>query len=415
MSSHRSLHLTREFSPIGDRLGPFPSVFLKREDLLSTTFIDPPRPSTSPSPPTSGLPHLIEDSHIMFSRPTDSSTRRRALEEDDEVTVNNLGGFFSRDKQHIEISDSDFEPKGEDDNDDDDEEETVQPRSSKYDVIPPARPFVQVTTTTTYSTPRRSARVQPASPVNTKSSTSTTPRTSTKSRFSGRSGHIRADPLSEESPFKQVTTTAEDELDKNNLDDTAEPVFAERNLRKRTVKQTNPYKFDKYKYQLSVKTGHEASSKKVENAIREAIRVNEKQPITKLPTTERKITGKRRRASSPPAGIDLDNTFDPARTTLRVRLDGFQGGAATPITLSECNNNDRLIEFIHKSWEWKFQGLDFSHAIVSFPWLSNRSTILLRPGLDESFEHMMVEIQNAPIWRDGAQGRCDVEVTVHLY
>ncbi|KIX97033.1 uncharacterized protein Z520_07147 [Fonsecaea multimorphosa CBS 102226] len=433
--SSRLLHAPRARSHTGAWPAAFPNVFSKREDLLPKSIIEPPNPCSAPSPPTSGLSDLVDDADVMFSRVSQSCTRKGPLDPE-EVTVNDFGRYFPHKQQEAEISDSDFELK----EDDDDDDETVQERPSKYNVKPPARPSTQfdAIATPTLSAPQsprktpRTPSTPQATPMKTRSSTSTAHSLS-KSPFRGWRGSRRTPPAAapELSPSERAATTiAYDLLDKDSVEDAELPGVPERNLRKRTLQQTNPYKFDKHRHQLSRKTGRAANSKKVEKAVKEEIDVTGKQLTTKklrvssgdsakALTLMKQAPDNRNRSKSvcsvtPSPEIYPGNVFDLARTTLRVRLDGFPGGAATLITLGECEDNDKLIDFILKSWEWKFKGAGFSHAVVSFPWLSKQSNILLRPGLTESFQGMVTEIENAPVWTEGGHARCDIEVTVYL-
>ncbi|OAP59543.1 hypothetical protein AYL99_06841 [Fonsecaea erecta] len=227
------LHATPERYITGAALCAFPNVCLKREDFLSTTVIKPPRPNSSPNPPSSGLSELVEDVDVMFSRTSNWSARKKLLDLEEMVTLSELGRYSPPWQQSPDISESTFEPAEEGDNDDDERyEETVQAQSSKYDVKPPAR---HSTRFEPWSAPPRS-----------------TPRSALRSP-------------------------------ENNVDDVEEPGPPEHNLRKRTLQQTNPYKFDKHRHQLSWKTGREASSNKVETAVREEIGVVDKQMTTKKP------------------------------------------------------------------------------------------------------------------------------------
>ncbi|KIW90344.1 uncharacterized protein Z519_08988 [Cladophialophora bantiana CBS 173.52] len=415
-----------------------PNEFSKREDLLPATIIEPLNPGSCPSPPTSRLVDLIEDLDIMYSRAAHSFSRAPSLEE--EGTGDDLGRYFPRRQQGIEISESEFELE---DEDEEYEDGTEERRPSKYDVKPPARLSVQPrdATASTHSTPRsvyRSSKIQhsqQATPTGARSPIST-PRRSEASRFrgSGRSLPSRAPPTPEFSLPEDIVAAAKDDLyDENNAEDTKGSAFVERNLRKRTLQQTKPDKFDKHRYNLSRKTGHEANPKKVEKAIQDEIGVREHKQTKKKPrgssrnstkskaktSTPREQTADKRRLSnsagsvSPSPETDSEHVFDPARTTLRVCLDGFHGGAAIPIPLNECDSNDKRVDSILKFWGWKFTGTGFSYAIVSFPWLTEQSNILLRPGLPESFKGMRAEIENAPIRAEGRHERCDVQVTVY--
>ncbi|KIW44526.1 uncharacterized protein PV06_02987 [Exophiala oligosperma] len=207
-------------------------------------------------------------------------------------------------------------------------------------------------------------------------------------------------------------------------------VYPSRSLRKRTVQQTNPYKFDKYQHTISRKSGHSADSEDVEEAVYEEIEMtqtrlsskNKSKASTaankrKLNATPSKKNGKRRRFSSNASVTAEDNqvnSFDPARVTLKVWLDGFPAAGA-PTTLFACGDVEGLFDFIVKSWGWSFEGARIRYAIISFPWLSEESNILLRPGLRESFTKMVSEVEKAECWKSGGdEASCEIKITVYL-
>jgi hypothetical protein len=230
----------------------------------------------------------------------------------------------------------------------------------------------------------------------------------------------------------QTATEHSDTEDDDSADEKGDLIPTEHNLRKRTLQQTNPFKFDKHKH-LAQKTGQHTNTKKIENEVQQEIEGSQKQPVKKKArvsggsATKNKSSASVSRSHStskarPPSSVpfataspeaDNNDDFDPARTVLRVRLDGF-AGAAAPIPLIQCDGIDKLMDFIVDSWEWSFNGKLFSYAVASFSWLSDKSNILLRPGMEASFQLMVSEIEHAPVWREGHHAKCEVDVTVYV-
>ncbi|KAL6244636.1 hypothetical protein RBB50_008164 [Rhinocladiella similis] len=207
--------------------------------------------------------------------------------------------------------------------------------------------------------------------------------------------------------------------------------YSTRSLRKRTVQQTNPYKFDKYKHTISSKTGHSADSEDVEDAVYEEIEMTQTRLSSKKKQSRASTAGNKRKPKARPlkqnskrrrftssASVTAEDskvsTFDPGRVTLKVWLDGFPAAGA-PTTLLASGDVDSLFDFIVKSWGWSFDGASIRYAVISFPWLSEESNILLRPGLRESFTKMVSEIEKADCWKSGEdEASCEIKITVFL-
>ncbi|EXJ85391.1 hypothetical protein A1O1_05755 [Capronia coronata CBS 617.96] len=203
-----------------------------------------------------------------------------------------------------------------------------------------------------------------------------------------------------------------------------------RALRKGTIQQTRPFKFEKHQHNLVQSGGKDVKVETIEEAVQHDIADTPERPARKrarrsttgsekVTTMSSKIRKRRRSVSFDDcsASTKLCGTTqsDHARTTLRVWLDGFPG-ASTPTTLRDCDDLDKLITFVLKSWEWSFNGRVFHYAIASFPWMSTDSNILIRPGLEDSFRKMLCEIENSPVWADqGLQATCEVKITVYLH
>lgn len=203
-----------------------------------------------------------------------------------------------------------------------------------------------------------------------------------------------------------------------------------RSLRRRTVQQTHPYIFELMQHNLAKSTGVPAMPDELEDAVQEVIDSTPKEKIRKkarLSTgakKKRKSTKgnsktpnpKRRRSESLLSVTSSVASPDFDKTTLQIWLNGFSDGAA-PVTLNKVSDVDELVGVIVQSWGWKFEGQNFSHAIASFPWLSDQSNILIRTGMGESFQKLMQEVTMAPVWAEESEDRaryCEVKVTVFV-
>lgn len=201
-----------------------------------------------------------------------------------------------------------------------------------------------------------------------------------------------------------------------------------RSLRRRTIQQTHPYKFDKIQHDLTKSTGTIALANEVEDVIQEEIQSTQKQNARKKAklsigsskspnakaTTSKSQKSKRRRSGSLSSIAASDASPNLERTTLQIWLDGFKDAAA-PIPLSRVNDVDQLIKVILQNWEWKFEGQKFSYAVASFPWLSDGSNILIRSGMKDSFQKLMQEVKAAPVWAGGGdEVICEVKIMVYV-
>jgi hypothetical protein len=187
--------------------------------------------------------------------------------------------------------------------------------------------------------------------------------------------------------------------------------------------------FDKHEHTITNKTGKAADAEDVEEAVQEDIHKTQtrlsstKKSRTSTRSTKRKARSstsqrnKQRRSDSITSSLALENhneaiAFNPASVTLKVWRDGFPAAGA-PTTLQACDDKDKLFDFMTKSWGWSFNDDSIRYAIISFPWLTERSNILLRPELKESFEKMVEEAKKAPIWNKGGAS-CEINITVYL-
>jgi hypothetical protein len=201
------------------------------------------------------------------------------------------------------------------------------------------------------------------------------------------------------------------------------------------VQQTNPFTFDKHQFNLAKSTGKVVDVDLVEEAVPDEIEMTERRGARKKArastTRNRRGTASTQHQASRPLAIKArrcdsvassaasarvrsSHNPDLSSITLRVWLDGFPRGSC-PTTLEACITNDELINFINKAWGWCFDGKVFSFATASFPWLTADANILIRPGLEDSFRKMVVEIHNAPVWEEkGDEGTCEVKIMVYL-
>jgi hypothetical protein len=201
-----------------------------------------------------------------------------------------------------------------------------------------------------------------------------------------------------------------------------------RSLRRRTIQQTHPYKFDRIQHDLMKSSGTVALADEVEDVIQEEIQSTQKPNPRKKArlstgsskshnakaTTSKSQKPKRRRSGSLLSIASSAPSPEFERTTLQIWLDGFKDAAA-PISLSKVDDVDQLIEFINEIWGWKFEGQRFSYAIASFPWLSDGSNILIRSGMKDSFQKLMQQVKAAPVWAEGGDGAiCEVKIMVYV-
>ncbi|EXJ64568.1 hypothetical protein A1O7_00905 [Cladophialophora yegresii CBS 114405] len=414
--------------------------FLIYEDdiLIATKTITPTQGDAPLSPPTSGLPDFTGESDVMYSTGSNyfhSATRVSAEREFD------LSDEFGADCASQQQDPRPYQPAFAIKEDPAHVNDVENRRSSKYDTKPPPSGPTQVSimATPTSSSPitvRRNPRPDrsEATPARGKLTASKSRQLSAKPPPAPSSRRQNLQTMTDLGPKVEddPSTDHSDSEDEDSTDEKGDHFPTERNLRKRTVQQTNPFKFDKHKH-IAQKTGQQINTKKIENKVKQEIEGTQKEPVKKRArvssgsSTKNKAkasasrdqsASKARRSSSilsttvsPEASSDHD--FDPARTILRVRLDGF-ADAAAPIPLIQCDGLDKLMDFIIDSWRWRFNGDRFSYAIASFPWLSDKSNILLRPGMDASFQLMMTEIEHAPMWTEGYRTSCFVDVTVYV-
>ncbi|KIV80733.1 hypothetical protein PV11_08216 [Exophiala sideris] len=204
-----------------------------------------------------------------------------------------------------------------------------------------------------------------------------------------------------------------------------------RALRKRNINQVLPYKYDKHQHQLTKTIGKTADADLIEEAVQDEIESTQRRSARKRPRTSAGSTksnskvpssrrGNRQRRRSPSAASSVaSEKLTPARpnlakVTLRIWLENFTA-ASIPTTLKDCDSLETLINFITTSWGWAFNGASFHHAIISFPWLSQNANILLRPELKHTFEKMINEVENAPVWGEkGEDATCEIKIVVYL-
>ena len=431
-----SLHLPEHLTPCSAvRLPSLPSLMTRSpampriqvhedEDILPTWTPTLPRSRNPPSPPTSGIPGLLDDDddadlihpHSSRNLPLARSTASEEIDFDDFYSETDHP-HHRRDTETLQ-TDSLIKKEDSDPND-----HSRNKKPSKYNTKPPpinsaptaAMPTLRNSPSSgsVRNSPRNHKSI--VSPVKSSSSTSTPSEHSSKpgsktasGLYSVRSGTIGT-PTPNHNDADEVNETDEEGDGAEESEDESLP---ERPLRKRTLKQKNPFKFDKHQHQAQ-KTGKGSTTKNIEKAVKEEIVGTQRKPPKKKARTSGSSAGiVATKAKAKKSSIDKP-VFDPAKVTLRVRLDGFAGGAA-PITLERCSDIKKLMDFIIDSWDWNFNGGRFSHAIASFPWLDADSNIVFRPGFEDSFQDMVTKAGNAPIWTEGDNARCEVDVTVYV-
>lgn len=407
-----------------------PRIRLHEDDVLQP-ITAPPLGRSPLSPPSSHFPHISEESEFISSlnsghfRSSTSTPEYLEFNFSDELDLNpplhrQLTMPYKAESPDTEATT-------------DSDKETKDKKPSKYDLNSPFAPFSKDDTTATI-TPSRSGSVHMTSrsrgsastPV--KESASASPRSSIKPQ-SKLTREIRSLNNGAIDLDKGTSTECDDTAEDDLADDDDEQASTERTLRKRTVQQTHPFKFDKHNHNAQ-KAGRTATTKKIEKEVQQEVkgtwqdkghvsRSSAAQNKRKASTSSKQGAHSKRRSSSSvsktasPEADDHDHesVFDPAKTTFIVRLDGFASAAAA-VSLKECNQVDGLMDFIRENWEWRYNGAVFSYAIASFSWLNDTANIILRPGTKTNFDRVVSEAERAPAWAAGEH--CDIEVTVYL-
>lgn len=414
-------------------LPTMPRVYsLSPEDVSKTINIQSFQPDHSPDPPSVALGsrYLAEPDEMPDFRPNGPQRTRRSRTlsaADDEYQMSELDQAILREGDDAETIVSDVKSAF------DGESEDEGHRHSKNTPTPRFAAKSPSTTTPIRTTTQRSLSTRSRS-----RSVATTPHVT--QRTSDKPPTKSRDPPGRSEGYQDITledndnTIASDDLASENDDfDGVEDVEVEglrqRELRKRKLQQVHPYKYEKHEHNMMTKSGKEANTDKVEKAVQNEICGTRRQRIKmtkaesnnanpgQVTRSARKKSSKISRRSSLVASSTTSTTLpyeaDLSRASLRIWLDGFSG-ASTAIMLKECSGLGKLMEFILKSWEWKFNFREFSYAIASFPWLSSDSNVLIRPGLTESFQKIVSEIENSPVWADGDKAQCEVKVVVFL-
>ncbi len=388
---------------------------------------EPPAPSFSPSPPTAHLTQdLIGEVDIMPPQ-SHQPPRTRAIADSDDESLSDVSRALVRDNDKEESEEPDAESNISD-------QHPKQPLTARPSHATSVRNQIDYTpgshrsrSTSLRGTGRRAPTPHILSTPITESRSAPGPR--------GGAGSVQQ---GFESPTQRsVTLSAEgsrpqeeaEEFETNAFTTSDFPI---RSLRKRNVRQTNPFRFDKHQHNLTNKTGRAVDAEDIEEAVQEDIhkaqrRVSStKEARTSTGSTKRKAksstskqSNKRRRSDSVTSSVshEKDNeaiVFNPASVTLKVWRDGFPAAAA-PTTLQARDNIDKLFDFMTKSWGWSFNNDSIRYAIISFPWLTESSNILLRPELKGSFDKMVDEAEKAPVWQKGeAEASCEINITVYL-
>jgi hypothetical protein len=191
-------------------------------------------------------------------------------------------------------------------------------------------------------------------------------------------------------------------------------------LRKRTWSQKNPYKADK-KIHAAAQKGKVKRISDIDAEEEEDEYTNKSRKRPRKSGSAPKATHKtkpRRSRSSTNASNNSALDLDPkafkahimAKTTLKTVL---QNDEPIPIFLSKCLNVTTLWDKVIDAWQPELEEMEGSVKSLSirFPWLGPEYNIKLRAGLEGSYEKMLEEILQAPMWKDGMD-RCTVDVVL---
>lgn len=256
----------------------------------------------------------------------------------------------------------------------------------------------------------------------------------------GRRAALVKTPTKAESAFKQ-----RDESEGNQVHRTS----SSRKLRDRTLQQLNPFQFDKIQHNLNTK-GHVVNNQEMEEIVQQTLEGKHRQTrstekrtrqlspeegekpkeaeetkvqgffkadASSAPTKRRKMANQQRSGSVLSSVLSFSEFLGEAsrreRTTLKIWLEGFKGGSV-PIPLKDCQDVGGFVDRIIKAWDWQFDGARFSYAIATFPWLTEDANIVIRSGMEDSFQSLMDEVERAPMWAEENKARCEVKVTVYV-
>lgn len=185
-------------------------------------------------------------------------------------------------------------------------------------------------------------------------------------------------------------------------------------LRKRTWSQKNPYKADKYIHAAAQK----GKVKRLSDLDAEEESKEDSKPGKKMRKSSPKAT---RKSSKPPRSRSSTNisdkpTLDPqtlkshimAKTTLKTALTGSK--VSIPLFLSKCPDATTLWDRVSQAWEDEYEG-QLKSLEIQFSWLGTEYHFMLKPSLEDSYDKMIEEIQDAPCWKDGTD-KCTVDVVL---
>ena len=223
-------------------------------------------------------------------------------------------------------------------------------------------------------------------------------------------------------------------------EDPAEPK-AKKRLRERTDKQLQPYNTDKLKYKAQVKLSN-ANSFEIEEEMQRntqqakkgarKTRGLSKKTVKSAPRSKRargrKMSEDRISTNSDRSDSEIPDSLDGStldfaastltseekfeRTTLFTALDEDPETKA-PVKLSKCNTLEKLLASVEAKWA-THSGKDLDSIRCSLPWKSQNKVILLRDGLEDSFEQLLEEVVDAPAWKR-KESKLEIELLVKLF
>lgn len=180
------------------------------------------------------------------------------------------------------------------------------------------------------------------------------------------------------------------------------PTSTRDRLRKRTTRQERPFEMDKVEHNLA-KKGVIASEAELANTVKSGSSKSKRARVDNVGSSK---NAKRHSSSKLLKRVADPEVVDIRQTTIRTRLDGFSM-ASLPLPLNESSVKE-LLDAATAAWRFKLNGNSITYGIVSFPWLDDRSNIILsHDNNDTAFEIMLDEIRKSPMW---TEGRCSIDL-----
>ena len=213
-----------------------------------------------------------------------------------------------------------------------------------------------------------------------------------------------------------------------------------KSLRQRTDKQKHPYQTEKARHSVKTKLGKGANSSDVDAEMAKSTQGQSKGRKSKLPANRKtsnkrtlgRSSGSRKTSTESTVAVSERSSYTPAsfdafltqgvkieqseeqiaeKTILWIYLKGDEEGVGAPVSLEYCLTIEKLMDIAKNTWSYKEGNLESIQC--KLPWKKENKTILIREGMEHSFDHMLKEIRNAPAWKKGGDA-LEVKLMVTL-